>query len=80
MPLGCYEDVDDLLRDRAAVEVGLAAVAEGDLALGYRIEGVVASDTDVLTSLYLRAALADDDHAAASGLAVSELDPEKLRS
>ena len=73
------DDVHDLLLDDASVEVGLAAAAEGDLAHHHRVEGVVMADLHVLAGLYLRAALADDDHARAGRLAVSELNPEVLR-
>ncbi len=74
------DDVYDLLADHAAVKVGLAAIAEEYLADNHRVEGVVMTDLHVLSRLDLGAALAHDNHAWASCLAVIELNPQEFWS
>lgn len=60
-------------------EVCFAASAVGDRASGNGEKGVVATDTDILTSLYLGAALTNDNHTRTRSGAVSELHPEIFR-
>lgn len=71
--LRCGEYVYNLLADRAAIEVGLAAVAERNHTIGHSVEGVIVTHLYVLTCLNLSTALAHDNHAWASCLAMREL-------
>lgn len=71
--------VDYFLAASISVEIRLAELLEGHLAGDHGIQGVVLADLYVLACLYLRAALADDDHARTSGLAVSKLHAEVFR-
>lgn len=72
-------DVHDLLLDNTSIKVGLAAATEGDLTNNHGVEGVVMTNLYVLACLNLRTALADDNHAWASCLAIRKLNPEELR-
>lgn len=60
------ENVYDLLAYDAAIEIGLAAVTEGDDTFCHSQKRVVFRDLYVLSGHNLRTALADDDHAWAS--------------
>ena len=75
---GC-EDVYYLLADYFSVEVSLATIAVENLAGNHRVEGVVVANLYVVTSLNLGAALAHDNHAWTSSLAVTKLDSKVFR-
>ena len=72
-------DVDNLLLDDTTIKVGLAAATEGNLTNNHGVEGVVMTNLHVLACFNLRTALADDNHAWASCLAIRKLNPEELR-
>lgn len=69
-------NVDDFLLFGVTGEARLAVCAEGDLARGGGKESMVSADEHVLAGVYLRAALADDDHARARRGTVGELHAE----
>lgn len=73
------DDVDNLFLNNTAVKVGLAAATEGNLADNHGIEGVVMANLYVLSGLNLGTALAHNNHARTSCLAIRKLNPEELR-
>ena len=73
------DDRDYLLAVDAAVKAGLAALGEGHGAGNHGIKRMVFADLYVLACINLRAALADDNHARTSCLAIRKLHPEVFR-
>ena len=71
--------IADLAHDGGRIVVARGGLAERDLAVARREDGVVASQTGPGTGPEARAALADDDHAGLDVLAVEDLHAQPLR-
>lgn len=74
-----WNHVHNFLLDNTSIKVGLAAATEGDLTHNHGVEGVVMANLYVLACLDLGTALAHDNHAWASCLAIRKLNPEEFR-
>lgn len=73
------ENVDYFLAHDAAIKASLAAITERNDAFLHCKESVILSDLNILTSLNLSTALADDDHTRTSLLTSRELNAEIFR-
>ena len=73
------DDVDHFFRSDVAGETRFTAGAEADSSIREREKGMVVTDTDILSCLDFRPALANDNHARACRDAVSELHAEIFR-
>ena len=75
-----FKTLRPLLREGSDADVGFtfALLAEGDRAVCQCEEGMVFTDTDVLTGIVYRAALTHDDVARFGELSAEELDAESF--